>query len=84
VWDTESDARAFSRALAQFGNNRWGGVFNGESPDDVALATPEIAARIELDGQEVRYVQAPTLALADAALAALQAAPPPDPAPGPE
>ena len=61
VWDTPQDARAFSRALAQFGNTRWGGVFNGESPDDVALVTPEIAARIVLDGQEVLYVQAPDL-----------------------
>jgi hypothetical protein len=82
VWDTPQDARAFSRALAQFGNGRWEGVFNGESPDDVALVTPEIAARILLDGQEVYYVQAPDLSLADAALAALLAAPAPDPAPG--
>jgi hypothetical protein len=84
VWDTPEDARAFSRALAQFGNDRWNGVFNGESPDDVALVTPEIAARILLDGQEVLYVQAPDLSMADAALAALQTAPPPDPAPGPD
>ncbi len=82
VWDTPQDARAFSRALAQSGNARWGGAFNGESPDDVALVTPDIAARIALDGQEVLYVQAPELALADAALAALQNAPPPEPAPG--
>jgi hypothetical protein len=82
VWDTPQDARAFSRALAQFGNDRWNSVFNGESPDDVALVTPEIAARILLDGQEVLYVQAPELALADAALAALQTAP--DPAPSPD
>jgi hypothetical protein len=84
VWDTPQDARAFSRALAQFGNDRWNSVFNGESPDDVALVTPDIAARILLDGQEVLYVQAPDLSLADAALAALQDAPPPDPAPGPD
>jgi hypothetical protein len=83
VWDTPEDARAFSRALAQFGNERWNDVFNGESPDDVALVTPDIAARILLDDQEVLYVQAPDLALADAALAALRTAPPPDPAPGP-
>ncbi|MBW3634268.1 MAG: hypothetical protein KY456_14700, partial [Chloroflexi bacterium] len=83
VWDSPQDARAFSRALAEFGNGRWDGVFNGESPDDVALVTPDIAARILLDGQEVLYVQAPDLALADAALAALQTAPAPDPAPGP-
>jgi hypothetical protein len=82
VWDTPEDARAFSRALAQFGNSRWNGVFNGESPDDVALVTPEIAARILLDGQEVLYVQAPELSLVAAALPALETAPPPDPAPG--
>jgi hypothetical protein len=83
VWDTESDARAFSRALSQFGNHRWGGVYKGESADDVTLVTPEIAARIQHDGQEVRFVQAPDLPLADASLAALKAAPPPDPPPGP-
>jgi hypothetical protein len=84
VWDTPQDARAFSSALAQFGNGRWNGLFNGESSDDVALVTPEIAARIVLDGQQVLYVQAPDLTLADAALAALQKASPPDPAPGPD
>ena len=83
VWDTPQDARAFSRALADFGNGRWGGVFNGESPDDVALVTPDIAVRILLAGQEVLYVQAPDLALADAALASLQTAHPPSPVPGP-
>jgi hypothetical protein len=83
IWDTPQDARAFSRALAELGNARWNGVFNGESPDDVALVTPEIAARILLAGQEVLYVQAPDLTLADAALAALHTAPPPNPAPGP-
>lgn len=83
VWDTPEDARAFSRALAQFGNQRWDGTFNGESADDVALVTSDVAARITVDGQDVRYVQAPTLALADAALAGLQAAPMPEPAPGP-
>ena len=84
VWDTPQDARAFSRALAQFGNDRWNGLVNGESPDAVALVTPDIAARIVLDGQEVLYVQAPDLSLVDAALTALQTAPPPDPAPGPD
>lgn len=83
VWDTPQDARAFSRALAQFGEARWAGVFNGESPDDVALVTGDVAARILIDGQEALYVQAPDLPLADEALAALQTALPPDPAPGP-
>ncbi len=84
VWDTPQDARAFSRALAKFGETRWDGIFNGESPDDVALVTGEIAARILLDGQEVYYVQSPELPLTDAALAVLEAAPAPDPAPGPQ
>lgn len=83
AWDTPQDARAFSRALAQFGNERWSGLFNGESPDDIALVTDDIAARILLDGQQVFYAHSPDLALTDAALAALQAAPAPDPAPGP-
>jgi hypothetical protein len=83
VWDSPQDARAFSRALAELGNGRWDGVFNGESSDDVALVAPDIAARILLDGQEVLYVQAPDLGLADAALAAMRTAPAPKPTPGP-
>lgn len=84
VWDTPQDARAFSRALAVFGDKRWGGIFNGESPDDIALVTDQIAARILLQDQEVLYVQAPTLELADVAMAALQRAPAPAIAPGPD
>jgi hypothetical protein len=84
VWDTPQDARAFSRALAAFGNERWDGVFNGESADDIALVTDQVAARILLDDHEVLYVQAPSLPLADEALAALQAAPPPARDPGPD
>jgi hypothetical protein len=83
VWDTPQDARAFSRALAQFNNERLGGVFNGESPDDVALVTDDVAARILLDGQTVLYVHSTDLSLTDAALAGLQTAPAPSPAPGP-
>ena len=84
VWDTEEDARAFSRALAQFETKRWGGTFNGDRADDVTLITSDIAARLMQKGQEVLFVQAPDLALADDALAALHAAPAPDPAPGPD
>jgi hypothetical protein len=83
VWDTPEDARAFSRALARFEEQRWSGAFSGESPDDIALVTPDIAARILLDGQEVRYVEAPDLTLADAAMTALRDATQPTPAPGP-
>lgn len=74
AWDTPQDARAFSRALAKYEEQRWSGIFNGESPDDIALVTPDIASRILLDGQEVYYVQTSTLPLADSALAALRAA----------
>jgi hypothetical protein len=74
VWDTPEDARAFGRALAQFGNERWDGVFNGESPDDVALVTPAVAARIMVAGTEVFFAQAADLPTADAALAAVQSA----------
>jgi hypothetical protein len=83
VWDTPEDARAFSRALAAFGEHRWGSEYHGESLDDVALVAPDIATQIQLDGQEVRYVQAPDRTLADKALTALQTAPAPNPAPGP-
>jgi hypothetical protein len=83
VWDTNEDARAFSHALVQFENTRWGGTFTGERADDVTLTTSDVAARLVLKGQEVLYVQAPDLALANDALAALQTAPAPDPAPGP-
>ena len=83
AWDTPEDARAFSRALAAFGQHRWGSAYSGENPDDVALVTADITARIQLDGQEVRYVQAPDRALADDALEALRATLAPTPAPGP-
>lgn len=75
IWDTPEDARAFGRALAQFGNARWGSVFNGESADDVALVTPEVAARIVVAGNEVFSVHGPDLPTVDAALAAVRSAP---------
>jgi len=84
AWDTPDDARAFSRALAKFEEERWDGIFNGESPDDIALITADVAARIRLNGQEVFYVQAPDLPQSDAAQAALLSAPPPIPAPDPD
>ena len=82
VWDTPEDARAFGRALARFGDERWGGIFNGESPDDVALVTPEIAARIVVAGTEVVSIQAPDLPTADRVLAAVRAEPSATPAGG--
>jgi hypothetical protein len=59
------------------------GTFNGESPDDVALITDDVAARILLDGHTVLYVQSADLPLTDSALTALQSAPAVDPRPGP-
>jgi hypothetical protein len=84
AWDTEQDARAFAAALARYEEDRWGGIFNGESADDIALVTDDIAARLLLQGNEVFYVQTPDLNLTDQAQAALLAAPAPDPAPGPQ
>lgn len=75
VWDTPEDARAFGRALTRFGNERWGSVFNGESADDLALVTPDIAARIVVAGNDVFSVHGPDLPTVDAALAVVQAAP---------
>lgn len=83
AWDTEQDARAFASAIARYEEGRWGGIFNGESANDVALVTDDIAARILLRGHEVFYVQSPTLDLTDQAQAALLAAPAPDPDPSP-
>jgi hypothetical protein len=83
AWDTEQDARSFAAALARYEEARWDGVFNGESADDIALVTDDVAARLLLRGNEVFYVQSPDLGLTDRAQAALLAAPAPDPAPGP-
>jgi hypothetical protein len=83
AWDSEQDARAFAAALVRYEEGRWGGIFNGESADDIALITEDIAARLLLRGNEVFYVQSPTLDLADQAQSALLAAPSPDPDPGP-
>ena len=83
TWDSQQDARAFAAALAHYEEQRWGGIFNGESADDVALVTDEVAARILLRGNEVFYVQSPDLRLTDQAQAGLLAAPAPSPEPGP-
>ena len=83
AWDTEQDARAFAAALARYEEGRWGGIFNGESADDIALVTEDTAARLLLRGKEVFYVQSPSLRLTDQAQAALLAAHAPTPDPGP-
>lgn len=84
AWDTDQDARSFAAALARYEERRWGGIFNGESADDIALVTDDVAARLLLRGKEVFYVQSPSLNLTDQAQAALLAAPAPVPEPGPQ
>ncbi len=81
AWDTEQDARSFTAALARYEEGRWDGIFNGESANDIALVTDDVAARLLLRGNEVFYVQSPNLDLTDQAQAALLAAPP-APTPG--
>ena len=83
AWDTTQDARAFAAALARYEEDRWDGVFTGESASDIALVTHDVSARILLRDNEVFYVQSPDLGLTDRAQAALLAAPAPAPAPGP-
>ena len=83
AWDTEHDARSFAAALARYEEDRWDGIFNGESAEDIALTTDDVAARLLLRGKEVFYVQSPTLQLTDRAQAALLAAQAPSPDPGP-
>lgn len=84
AWDTEQDARAFAAALTRYEEGRWNGIFNGESADDIALVTDNVAARLLLRGNEVFYVQSPTLELTDRAQSALLTAPAPAPEPGPQ
>lgn len=72
VWDTEADARAFARALALRTQERFGGTYDGATADDVAMTTPDAATRLLRSGSEVLYVQAPSPALAAAALGALR------------
>jgi hypothetical protein len=83
AWDTEQDARAFAAALARYEERRWDGIFNGESANDIALVTDDVAARLLIRGKEVVYVQSPNLELTDQAQAALLTAPAPAPSPGP-
>lgn len=70
VWDRESDAVAFSRALQAQTERRFSGLYEGEIPGDVAMITDDHAARILQDGAEVVYVLAPDLPIADAVMGA--------------
>ena len=73
VWDSEEDATAFARALQAYDEARFGGLYEGEAPTDVALVGEGRAARVVQDGAAVDYVLAPSLDLADRAMAALAA-----------
>jgi hypothetical protein len=84
AWDTEQDARAFAAALARYEEGRWGGIFNGESANDIALVTDEIAARLYRRGNEVIYVQSRSLDLTDQVQAAVLDAPATVPEAGPQ
>lgn len=67
TWDSGDDARAFGRALQRHDEERFAGLFEGVTADDVALVTDDVAVRIQQRGTEVSYVMAPTLELADRA-----------------
>ena len=73
VWDSEEDAEAFSRALRGREEARFGGAFEGETADDVALVTEGNVVRVVRTGAEVTYVLGPTLDLADRTLGAVRA-----------
>ncbi len=72
AWDSDDDAAAFARALQQRDEVRFGGGWEGETSDDAALMTDDRFVRLVRDGTHVNYVLAPTLELADAAIAALR------------
>jgi hypothetical protein len=74
VWDSDEDAVEFARALQTHDEERFDGLWEGETPDEVALVTDEVAARISTDGATVTYVSAPTLELVDQAMGAMREA----------
>ena len=74
VWDSEEEAIAFSRALQARDEERFGGIYEGEVPTEVALVTDGQTARIDQAGPEIFYVLAPTRELADQAMAAVHPA----------
>ena len=71
VWDSADEAMEFSGALQNRDEARFDGLFEGETPDQVALVVDGFAARINVSGAEVTYVLAPTLELVDAAMGAV-------------
>lgn len=72
VWDTENDARAFSRALALRTQDRFGGTLAADDPDQITLDTADVTARIVRNGAEVLYLQTPSADIADDLLEALR------------
>ena len=71
VWDSADDATEFSQAMQAHDAKRFDSTWEGESPDDIALETAGTVARIVQHDETVTYVLAPTLKLADAAIAGL-------------
>jgi hypothetical protein len=71
TWDTERDATAFLRALAQHQQARFGGVFEGEAGNDIAMVAETAVVRLKQDGSRVLMTQGPDLAAVDAAMSGL-------------
>lgn len=64
AWDTDRDAREFSRVLAQREEHRLDA--DGDDEDDrVIIEGDDQVVIIEQDGDRVMYVQAPTLVMAE-------------------
>lgn len=73
AWDTERDASAFLRALAQHDQRRFGGVFGNDGAAGLSLVGDGDgeAVRLRQDGNRVTVVQGPDLETVDAVMAAL-------------
>jgi hypothetical protein len=72
TWDSEDDARAFSRALALRTQTRFGGSLEAADPDEASLETADVTARIVRVGADVLYLQAPSPAVAETLAGALR------------
>ena len=73
AWDSEEEAAEFAGALRAREETRFGGAFEGESAEALAMEAADRAARLERSGVDVTYVLATDPDLADQTLAALRA-----------
>jgi hypothetical protein len=73
IWESETDAAEFFTALQAYDEARFSGSFTGSDEDGLMLETDGPVVRLVRDGDTVFYVQAPTLADAEAVIAALSA-----------